>query len=190
MCCAKVSQSITIDSPWVACAASVLAIANRRENSEAARGCPLQPAFPIGFSITSTTSHDPPRDTLNDEGTLLFFCLSHRSTKRLFNFILFWFTTPSPRTVTHRTCTPSRRGALPRTCVVLRDVSYQVWRTHMRACVAEYNFRGRVGRVRTGAPSRDDPARKKKVHVFVPWIPSDRFFLCFLAAFSRRFSSS
>ena len=23
-------------------------------------------------------------------------------------------------------------------------VSYQVWRTHMRACVAEYNFRGRV----------------------------------------------
>ena len=36
---------------------------------------------------------------------------------------------------------PPRRA---QTCVVLRDVSYQVWRTHMRACVAEYNFRGRV----------------------------------------------
>ena len=40
------------------------------------------------LQITFTTSHDPPRDTLNDEGTLLFFCLSHRSTKRLF---LFYF---------------------------------------------------------------------------------------------------
>ena len=77
--------------------------AYRRENSEAARGCPLQPAFPIGFSITSTTSHDPPRDNLNDEGTLLFFCLSHRSTKRLF---LFYFVLVHDAESTHRTCTP------------------------------------------------------------------------------------
>ena len=86
--CAKVSQSITIDSPRAACVASVLAIANRRENSEAARGSPCsQPRYRL-LQITFTTSHDPPRDTLNDEGTLLFFCLSHRSTKRLF---LFYF---------------------------------------------------------------------------------------------------
>ena len=105
-----------------------------------------------------------PRDTLNDDDE---------------------FTTPSPRTFALRPAAAARAD-LRR----VARVSYQVWRTHMRACVAEYNFRGRVGRVRTGAPSRDDPARKKKVHVFVPWIPSDRFFLCFLAAFSRRFSSS
>ena len=55
------------------------------------------------LQITFTTSHDPPRDTLNDEGTLLFFCLSHRSTKRLF---FFYFVLVHDAESTHRTCTP------------------------------------------------------------------------------------
>ena len=59
-----------------------------------------------------------PRDTLNDDDE---------------------FTTPSPRTFALRPAAAARED-LRR----VARVSYQVWRTHMRACVAEYNFRGRV----------------------------------------------
>ena len=103
-----------------------------------------------------------PRDTLNDDDE---------------------FTTPSPRTFALRLAAAARAD-LRR----VARVSYQVWRTHMRACVAESHFVRYVrGRVSPGAPAPrllDNSARNKKAHVFVPWIPSDRFFFFM---FSRGF---
>ena len=112
-------------------------------------------------------SHDPPRDTLNDE------CREPCPV---------WFATPSPRTFALR-LPAAARADLRR----VARVSYQVWRTHMRACVAESHFVRYVrGRVSPGAPAPrllDNSARKKKAHVFVPWIPSDRFFYMFSRGF-------
>ena len=109
-----------------------------------------------------------PRDTLNDESREPCPVLVHDAeSAHLRNY------DQPPRRV--------------KTCVVLRDVSYQVWRTHMRACVAESHFVRYVrGRVSPGAPAPrllDNSARKKKAHVFVPWIPSDRFFYMFSRGF-------
>ena len=158
--CAKVSQSITIDSPWAACAGECsVCTSNWTVPPGGVTLVRLLHEHRIKAPPTaSTTSHDPPRDTLNDDDE---------------------FTTPSPRTFALRLAAATRAD-LRR---VARCELPSLANSHARV-------RGRVlfswpsDRVRTGAPSRDNSTRKKKVQV-----DSQSSFFPLMQAIVRLFST-